>query len=37
VNEWLERQPPAIQFLVLTLLLIVPTILVPLAVELWWV
>jgi hypothetical protein len=36
MSAWLERQPPAIQFLFLTLLLIVPTLLVPLAVELWW-
>jgi len=36
VNEWLERQRPAVQCLFLTLLLIVPTLLVPLAVELWW-
>jgi len=36
MNEWLERQPSAVQFVCLVLLLIVPTLLVPLAVELWW-
>jgi hypothetical protein len=35
VNEWLERQCSIVQFIVLVLLPIVPTILVPLAVELW--
>ena len=35
MSEWLERQPAAIQFVVLLAILLVPTILVPLAVELW--
>ena len=36
LGKWLARQPAAVQVLFLTALLIVPTILVPLAVELWW-
>ena len=35
MNKWLKRQPEAIQFVVLLAILLVPTLLVPLAVELW--
>lgn len=35
VSRWIEGLPPFLQAVVLLVLLIVPTIVVPLAVELW--